>query len=320
MGEFNGRQTPLDIASVRVVHDKWRKQVYFAVQLYGLVDAEDGEALTYWTLVDADPGQEATPDNLRRAGLPEAEFGGADLILRVDVRGRQVEGRAFVVRDGQLVDFPRVFTDLQRLVMHPHTSPLPGREPIRIGDAAIYDVVVASLPRDLTGLFVDRPFRLQSLVVRGDQEVVDRLEDERRDRGRSLVVQDPSFPHCFVLEPGRPGEAVDTSFEGLVARQPVHALVGPREVARAEADARGGGELELPIPRDAEPGLHLVTIGTDDTALTADCVVRVLGPDKGSNRLAEPPTRGYSNFWNAKASSCASSSCCCGSSGIRWAA
>jgi hypothetical protein len=140
--------------------------------------------------------------------------------------------------------------------------------------------VVASLPRDATGLILDRPFQLQTVAVRGDREVADRLEDEARARGRSLVVQDPSFPHCFVREAARPGDAVSVVFEGLVPGKPVHALVGPIAVARGEADARGGGELKLPIPKEARPGLHLVTIGTDDTALTADCVVRVLGPDE----------------------------------------
>jgi hypothetical protein len=33
--------------------------------------------------------------------------------------------------------------------------------------------------------------------------------------------------------------------------------------------------IEFPIPNNATAGLHLVTIGIDNTALTGDCVVNV---------------------------------------------
>jgi hypothetical protein len=46
-------------------------------------------------------------------------------------------------------------------------------------------------------------------------------------------------------------------------------------VGRGVADLNGNGSVDLAIPKDTAPGLHLVTIGTDLTALTADCTVTV---------------------------------------------
>ena len=102
---------------------------------------------------------------------------------------------------------------------------------------------------------------------------LDRLVGGRKDN--VFVLEDPDFAHCYVLRDGKPGGTVPILVEALLPQQPIHALVGPEMVAKAVTDSRGNSEFDLPIPEDARDGLHLVTVGVDDTALTADCVVHV---------------------------------------------
>jgi hypothetical protein len=66
--------------------------------------------------------------------------------------------------------------------------------------------------------------------------------------------------------------------EGLRPNTGVHGLIGPRLVFRGTTDDMGAGMFEFVIPDDTEPGFHLITIGNDATALTADCAMHVLAP------------------------------------------
>jgi hypothetical protein len=89
---------------------------------------------------------------------------------------------------------------------------------------------------------------------------------------------------------GTPGDSVKVKLQGLIANKGIHGLLGPREVFKGAADGAGGGMIDFPIPADASAGFHLVTIGTDGTALTADCVVEVVagrpGRPVGSRELS----------------------------------
>ena len=106
--------------------------------------------------------------------------------------------------------------------------------------------------------------------------VVDRLDD-KEDQGKPFTLEDPSFPHCFPQAPGQPGSKIKVTFDGLTPNSPIHALLGPQNVFNGAADPNGGGTIDLPIPATTTPGFHLVTIGVDKTALTADCTVNVAG-------------------------------------------
>ena len=95
-----------------------------------------------------------------------------------------------------------------------------------------------------------------------------------------LILDDPSFPHCFAQKTGRPGETVPIRLDGMLPSKPIHGLFGPDEVFKGKTDRRGEALIDFPIPKNATNGLHLVTIGIDGTALTADCVVDVNAEEK----------------------------------------
>jgi hypothetical protein len=78
--------------------------------------------------------------------------------------------------------------------------------------------------------------------------------------------------------------------EGLLPSRPIHGLLGPRLVVTGNTDAMGGGTIELPIPADTTPGLHLVTVGIDDSAFTADCAVNVVPNTRPTVMCPAPAT------------------------------
>jgi hypothetical protein len=75
----------------------------------------------------------------------------------------------------------------------------------------------------------------------------------------------------------------------LVPDRPVKVILGDEMVASGSADMAGNVQVEFAIPRDSRGGMRLITVGTMDTALTADCSVEVVGVPPRDPNL--PPFR-----------------------------
>lgn len=92
----------------------------------------------------------------------------------------------------------------------------------------------------------------------------------------TVAMVPPTFPTCAVSGPTAPGQSFTVSAQGLVPSLPAHAAVGHVMMPDEEpADAAGAVTLTLSVPSDFAPGAHLVTVGTVNTALTADCMLQV---------------------------------------------
>lgn len=262
----------LDIASVRASFDEKKKEVVLTSQLFGLLPAK-AAGPTYWFLVDRDgPASGVRPEQLAELGLPGMKFTGADLVARAEVRGKTVRGALWAYRDGKLTQLTQGFTfELQTLVMHPLYVARPKGGKL-LGPVPTHNLVALRLSNELMRVEMGSTFRMQATAgVRG-KPAADLLEGE----GGKFVLERPSFPHCFPANDVPPGGAVDVKLEGLKPSAPIHGFLGPRLVFRGETNADGGGVIRLDIPRDTTYGLHLVTVGIDKTALTADCVVNVV--------------------------------------------
>jgi hypothetical protein len=151
-----------------------------------------------------------------------------------------------------------------------------GRVPPEVGvfdvnNTVNFRLANAALPEAIpVGSFFD----VQAIVEMAGL-VSDRFGDD--EIGGRFVFEVPSFPHCFPLADGNPGGNVPVSYEKLLPETEIHALLGPDLVVDGVlTDADGAGEIQLPLPSDTEAGLHLVTIGHDGLALTADCTVEVV--------------------------------------------
>lgn len=271
-----GKRLPvhLDLASVRVTLDEKKQEVGLTSQLFGLLPRKTS-GLRYWFLIDRDGAPTgADAEQLKQVGLADVRFAGADLVARADVRGQRVKGALWEFSDGQLVPVTQGFRfELQTLVMHPLYIARPKDGKFQ-GPVPVHNLIGLTLSNTLTKVEMGGSLRVQAITGDGRQPVADLLED--RGDGVRFSLERPSFPHCFPEGDVRPGEMVGVKLEGLKPGAPIHGFLGPRLVFRGETNGEGGGTIKLEIPKDTTYGLHLVTVGIDKTALTADCVVNVV--------------------------------------------
>jgi hypothetical protein len=107
--------------------------------------------------------------------------------------------------------------------------------------------------------------------------VVDLLDDRPGEPGRDMELVSPTFPECSVApDPVALGGLATVQVSGLPANGPVHVVFGDRQVASGSTDAGGEALVDFPVPAGARVGTHLVTVGVDGTALTADCIVETV--------------------------------------------
>lgn len=271
----------LDLSAVKTTLDTDSETFSLSQRLFGLVP-QGAASQAHWFLIDADgPLRGATAAQLKQLGVPETDFRGADVVIRADVKGPQVTGgAAWRFADGP----PTVITgsvkfSLLALVLHPHFSALkkPGPK-VFDGDFPVNHWVAVALPRQLAGVGVGQTFNIHALVGDAAGKAVDRLDQQEAGRGTAVKLELPVFPHCYPQGAAAAGQTVKVNFDGLKANRGFHALLGARMVGRGVTDASGNGSVDLAIPKDAALGLHLVTIGNDGTALTADCTVEVTKP------------------------------------------
>lgn len=288
-GEFPSLRPDQDIKGVDVfisAHDPHAggPAQIIRVNLLGNVGDMPGPTI-FWVLIDADSDASSGGGDveLAKIGSPPTVLEGVDFAAvvalesdyRLGARRQYVfDGFAFAARDPE--DLLELFQVVVTRVSEA-TSPeidssgnvaaqnLPVREP-RLVSSSI-DFVV---PRSVMPTFPGNEQRIQVFSFDPKRGVVDRLEVS----SVSPVV--PDWPTCSV-EAGwhNPGEQVSVSYQGLVPDKPVHILFGPDEVAKGVADGSGAGETLVTIPENARSGTRLVTIGTDGTAYTADCFIRI---------------------------------------------
>ncbi len=270
----------LDLSALRATIDLQADTFSLGQRLFGLVPAT-APGQRHWFLIDNDgPAKGATADQLKELGVPETDFVGADVVIRADVTGPRVSGgEGWQIVDGRpTVVTPSIKLNLLALVMHPHFADLKRPRPlIEDREVPVHHIVSVSLPRQLAGVSRGQTFNVDVLVENADARAVDRLDSKETGRGTAVNLDFPSFPHCYPQADVPPGGTVKINFDGLTPNRGYHSLLGARMVGRGIADLNGTGTFEMTIPKDTKPGLHLVTIGTDLTALTADCTVTVLG-------------------------------------------
>lgn len=142
------------------------------------------------------------------------------------------------------------------------------------------DQITLELPTAVFGPSIDN-FRVQAAVVASSADkapVLDLLDEDEQRPGRDFRWRSPTFPVCSVMPGTAPrGGAIAVTSSGLLPNRPVHLIFGDRHIANGHAGPNGSVSISTAIPADARAGQHLITVGTDGTALTADCVTSVEG-------------------------------------------
>ncbi len=268
----------LDLSVLTITEDSPNTRIAF--ELLGRLTVADLSGFTVAEYVvvadtDNDLGTGGRPGSL---GLP-TEFQGAELAVRVSATptadNEFLNLRPAVWRFQQ-DEFVQVVDRRIRAFLRPMVAIIDYDN--RSEEVHTSDVVVVELPDSVRGT-LSEPFRVQSVVrgVRSPQPVVvDRLDDSPEERGREFRLRSPTFPTCNVVpDLAAAGGLVTVTSRGLLPSRGVHVVFGSDAVATGTSDATGRSSVNFQLPADAAVGKHLVTVGTDGTALTADCTVEV---------------------------------------------
>jgi len=214
-------------------------------------------------------------DVLLKLGVPNpAKIIGVEFVAMVTVRGTNLGEPTAWLWDGvSPVPFD-VIADLLTMRVEAHLSPyaLSSDRPIIAKlppKADLFNIVRLNFPSKIVA-----PMYNVFAITAVNQDVVDDLAD----LPIPIDLTPPIFPHCFPAGDAQVGKTVSVTFDGMssFAGKPFHALLGPDLVATGVIGDDGTGLVDLPIPVGTTVGNHLVTIGPDGAALTADCTVTVI--------------------------------------------
>jgi len=278
-----------DLAALTLTRNVKTDRLRFDQRLWGLLPCTPGSRTDYEYTADLDANREtgATPAAVAKVGLA-ARPRGADLVARVSVLGGAQRGpefrtcrtrvAAWTARAGSLVPLR---DGVRAHILTLRAYPLFSQRPQSAVRAQVFELLntieLQVLNRALPiKVALNRPVRLTAAIASPGRRVVDRLGKD--DVGSRFVLQRPRFPHCFPARAGVRGSTVPVRFDGLRPNKEIHALLGASQVLDGvNSDSRGGGIIQMPIPANARPGSHLVTIGHEyrGLALTADCTVVV---------------------------------------------
>lgn len=280
----------VDLASVAVAEIPTTDTTVISHQLFGLIPLEqrglENQYLFFGDL-DNDPGTGGAPADL---GF-HTQFKGAELVTRVVVdSGLNTYPTVWLWENGDFKEQTRDFFSEVTVQTGSET-----------GEPLSHTVSIA-LPTSLRGPAAI-PFRLQAIgeQLQGNQEF-DILPNGSLGGGRPVSLIPPVFPVCAVDPPQpNPGDTVRVDVTGLIPDQGAHVVLGDVLVSTGQADSNGDASIEFTLPGDTRSGPRLVTVGSDGTALTADCVIDVPGEKRqkrddqafvGSWRFGNEATQG----------------------------
>lgn len=243
-----------------------------------------GYYFDYYTFLDQDQDP-ATGGAAEALGVP-VRFKGVELATRVRVALAR-EKFSFTPTVWRFTDSN--FVEIKDRRIRAYGFPLMAVTEKR--SLHLTDQITLEMPMAIFGPAVN--FRLQAAVVVPDgkqAKVLDLLDDDQQRPGREFRWRSPTFPVCSVAPAHAPRRGkLTVTASGLLPNQPVHLIFGHRHVANGHADGNGGVTVTTAVPADASDGQHLITVGTDGTALTADCVTVVKGGRRPGKR--QPPVR-----------------------------
>lgn len=279
----------IDLASLRIV-DNSDGTTQIVHELYGRIDPTllPNNTLEYFAFLNLDnnPATGGTPADLGLA----TNFQGAELVTRV-----QVTTIAIPLQPERAGAVPPLFGTVHTVWRFENNQFVEVENPdirsrvnplIAVGElpdgssrtAHTADRIEITIPSGVRGP-IAVPLRIQGLsraTPQGGGGSIDKLDDTSAENGAPLRLRFPKFPVCQAIpSPTFAGGLTTVEVSGLIPEKGVHVVFGPKIVANGMANASGAASVSFAVPDDAAAGKHLITVGTDGTALTADCIVEL---------------------------------------------
>ena len=129
----------------------------------------------------------------------------------------------------------------------------------------VYDSITAILNNTGDTIKLDKPFSMQAIVT-SNGTVIDTLLDLAESERPTLMLTSPLFPQCFSDKTANTGDNVTLEVSDLLPNASINTFLGAREVATGATTSTGDGTIHFTIPDTTSSGLHLITVGVDDTA------------------------------------------------------
>jgi hypothetical protein len=270
----------IDLSAVRVVFNTKENKIHFGQELMGIIPNQT-KNLQYWTLVDVDNRTITGGDEkvLRALGAPLTNFTGTDLAIKTQVEGNKIVGSVWKYENGNMTQLsPNAFrVELVRMDGIVDYAVPGNANALYSKEFPMNHIVSVMIDNKYSQVELGKPFNVQTVSI--DKSIPTEPNSNNSDIFQSKFIVDRiSFPHCFPQSNATAGTNVTINLEGLRPNSGIHGLIGPTAVFHGKTNESGGGTIKFPIPDNATEGLHLITIGIDHTALTADCEVNVLKP------------------------------------------
>jgi hypothetical protein len=270
-----------DISVVKITLNEKQNTVAYGIQLLGIIPEKIKQSenkLQYWTLLDLDNNQTTGGNNiiLENIGVPPNNFTGAELVINMkfinnaNITNSNLTGSSWLISDNGnnfTSNVPSVNFKLQTFKVHD----IPLEANSSLTKKPLYDTVNAIVNNSKNFAKLNQPFTIQTLVT-SNGTIVDLLKDSQK---RPIVLSNELYPQCAAKDNAIVGKNATVSVSGLLPDKGIHTLLGPRFVANGTSDNFGNSTIEFQVPQDTSAGLHLITVGVDKTALTADCEILV---------------------------------------------
>ena len=281
----------LGMRSIGVGLNSLTSETTIAVELAGFLPEELEAFPEYWIVVDQDNDKSTgvSAEFVDEFNFSAADFLGAEFVVRINpvLIGDSIDLEETVWRAelgrGQPLDKSRTLTRLSQLTAHPVF--VPGMEPPAgtVIDVPIADSLVVTIFEDDSLLSVGDVASLRAYIG-SSGEIVNSLNDGV-ESANVFSLNHPEFAHGFILDENGeatdgivgPGDLVRFGIDGLVPDMAFHGLLGPGEILfDGVSDDLGNAVLDVRLDDNISLGPHLITVGTDGTAMTADFVMTVV--------------------------------------------
>lgn len=276
-----------DLSSYKVTLDMRDNSIYLDQELYGLIpetsETNNHTKVEYWTLINLDNNTKTGGNitTLKNIGVPDTKFLGTELALLAQVtpnsivNSSNVQGKAWFINESNAevasLQLDMANTRIKTMYMESHYRKLTNNSIIT--DVPLFNTISTTL-NGSNLIKLNEPFTLQSIIYTNGK-IVDTLGDELTAKFPTLELIQPSFPQCYTEASAELGQNTVVSSYGLLPNREVYLGIGPRAVAEGITDKFGNSTIEFTIPKDTTSGMHLITVGVDKTALTADCEITI---------------------------------------------
>lgn len=283
--EENNNTLPYeDLSAVKVTMDKEKNIIYFDQELFGLIPGKtiqnNQSNLQYVILIDLDNnintgGNETTLQNI---GVPSTKFLGIDLVTLAQLNDTDIIGHGWIISkdDKEITTLTpsSINFELNTMFLESHSRNIKNES--KVNDVPIFNTIRTILNNSDNFIEMNRPFNIHSIIY-ANETIIDEFDnDVTKNATTTLELNQPYFPQCYTETRVDKGKNTTVEVAGLLPNSNLHLLIGNKLVAKGITDNSGKSNIELTIPPNITSGLHLLSVGVDNTALTANCEINIL--------------------------------------------